>query len=130
VKSLSHAQLKDIFLGKITSWKDVGGADQPILVVAETRGFGTRSNIVASFLDGSEITDKARAMQALVQVTQVVAQAPNAIGYGNAASISAAVAVIPGAEVKQPLGLATRGAPSADVKKLIEVAAKYGAAVK
>ena len=35
VKSLTEAQLKDIFTGKITSWKDVGGADQPILVIAE-----------------------------------------------------------------------------------------------
>jgi len=33
-------------------------------------------------------------------------------------------------EVKQTLGLATKGAPNAAVKKLIEVAAKYGAAVK
>ena len=46
VKSLTEAQLKDIFTGKITSWKDVGGADKPILVVAEAAGFGTRSNIV------------------------------------------------------------------------------------
>jgi phosphate transport system substrate-binding protein len=129
VKALTEAQLKDIFTGKITSWKDVGGADQPIMVVAEAAGFGTRSNIVASLL-GAEITDKARIMQALVQVTQVVGQAPNAIGYGNAASITAAVVVIPGTEVKQELGLATKGAPSADVRKLIAATAKFGATVK
>jgi phosphate transport system substrate-binding protein len=132
VKSLTEAQLKDIFTGKITSWKDVGGADKPILVVAEAAGFGTRSNIVASFLGGAEITDKARIMQALAQVGQVVGQAPDAIGYGNAATIknAGAVAVVPGAEVKQALGLATKGAPNADAKNLIEAAAKYGAALK
>jgi len=132
VKSLTEAQLKDIFTGKITSWKDVGGADKPILVVAEAAGFGTRSNIVASLLGGTEITDKARIMQALAQVGQVVGQAPDAIGYGNAATIkgAGAVAAIPGVEVKQSLGLATKGAPNADVKKLIEATAKYGAAVK
>jgi phosphate transport system substrate-binding protein len=126
VKSLTEAQIKDILLGKITSWKQVGGADQPIMVAAEVEGFGTRSNIVASLLGGTEITDKARTMQALVQVAQVVSQAPNAFGYGNAASITSAVAVIPGTEVKQQLGLATKGAPNADVKKLIEAAAKLG----
>jgi phosphate transport system substrate-binding protein len=126
VKSLTEAQLKDIFAGKITSWKDVGGSDQPILVVAEAPGFGTRSNIVASF--GAEIGDKARIMQALAQVSQVVGQAPNAIGYGNASTITGAVAVIPGTEVKQVLGLATKGAPSPEVKKLIEAAAKIGMA--
>jgi len=41
-----------------------------------------------------------------------------------------AVAVVPGAEVKQALGLATKGAPSADVMDLIEATAKYGAALK
>lgn len=125
VKSLTEAQIKDIFLGKIASWKDVGGADQPIIVVAEAPGFGTRTNVVATLLGGTEITDKVRAMQALVQVAQVVSQAPNAIGYGNTASITDAVAVIPGVEVKQPLGLATKGAPNEDVKKLIEAAAKF-----
>jgi hypothetical protein len=100
------------------------------MVVAEPPGFGTRSNIVVSFLGGEEITDKARVVQALVQVGQVVAQAPNAIGYGNAATIKDGAVTIPGAEVKQALGLATKGAPSDDVKKLIEVAAKYGAQVK
>lgn len=126
VKSLSEAQLKDIFAGKIASWKDVGGADQPILVVAEAPGFGTRSNIVASF--GADISDKARIMQALAQVSQVVSQAPNAIGYGNASTITSAVAVIPGTEVKQVLGLATKGAPNPDAKKFIEAAAKVGTA--
>ena len=129
VKSLTEAQLKDIFTGKITSWKDVGGADQPILVVAEAVGFGTRSNIVASFLGGAEITEKARIMQALAQVSQVVGQAPTAIGYGNASTIASAVVVIPGVEVKQVLGLATKGAPGEDAKKLIEATAKFGLAV-
>jgi phosphate transport system substrate-binding protein len=130
VKTLTDAQIKDIFTGKITSWKEVGGADQPIVVVAEVPGQGTRTNVVTTFLAGSEITDKARAMQALVQVVQVVGQVPNAIGYGNAASITAAVATIPDVEVKQSLGLATKGAPSDDVKKLIAATVKYGASVK
>jgi hypothetical protein len=89
-----------------------------------------RRNTVSTFLGGDEITSKARTMQALVQVAQVVAQAPNAIGYGNAASITDAVAVVPDVVVKQPLGLATKGAPNADVQKLIAATAKYGASVQ
>jgi len=130
VKSLSEGQLKDILTGKITSWKAVGGADQPIMVVAEAPGFGTRSNIVASLLGGQELADQARIMQALVQVVQVVSQAPNALGYGNSASISGAVAVIPGTEVKQVIGFATKGAPSPDAKKFMDAAAKYAGSVK
>jgi phosphate transport system substrate-binding protein len=130
VKSLTDAQLKDIFIGKITSWKDLGGEDLPIVVVAEAAGLGTRSNVVATFLGGTDITEKARTMQALVQVVQVVGQLPTAIGYGNSASITEAVAVIPDAEVKQPIGLATKGAPNADVQKLIAAMAKYSSEVK
>jgi len=128
VKSLTEAQVKDILAGRITSWKEVGGQDQPILVVAEMPGFGTRANIVATLLGGTEITDKARLMQALIQVAQVVGQAPNAIGYGNDASITPAVAVIAGVEVKQAIGFATKGQPSGDAKKLIEAAAKFAGA--
>jgi len=90
--SISTAGFEVAPIGAVTirfiAWKDVGGADPP--------GFGTRSNVVASLLGGSETTDKARTMQALVQVAQVVGQAPNAIGYGNAATIKDGVAVIPG----------------------------------
>jgi phosphate transport system substrate-binding protein len=130
VKSLSAQQVRDILTGKITSWKDVGGGDSPIVVVAETPGLGTRTNIVASFLDGAEITAAARTMQGLVQVVQVVGQVPNAIGYGNAASIKGDVAEIPGIEVRQALGLATKGAPNPDALKLVAAVAKYGSGIK
>ena len=127
---LSEAQLREIFTGKVTSWKEVGGEDAPIVVVAETPGLGTRSNVVVTFLGGVEITSRARTMQALVQLAQVVGQMPNAIGYGNAASITEAVAVVPGVQVAQPVGLATKGAPSADVQKLITALAKFRSDVR
>jgi phosphate transport system substrate-binding protein len=130
VKSLSVAQVRDIFTGKVTSWKDVGGNDAPIVVVAEAPGLGTRTNVEASFLGGEPITANARTMQALVQVIQVAAQMPNAISYGNSASITGNVAVIPNVEVEQRLGLATKGAPSADAQKLTASVAKYGAGMK
>jgi phosphate transport system substrate-binding protein len=129
VKSLTEAQLKDIFTGKIASWKDVGGDDQPIVVVAEAPGFGTRSNIVASLLGGTEITDKARIVLGLAPVAQAVAGAPNAIGYGNGNTIKEGAAIVPGTTVKQVLGVATKGAPNADMAKLIASMAKFGASV-
>ena len=130
VKSLSADQVRDILTGKITSWKQVGGQDAPIVVVAEAPGLGTRTNVEASFLNGQPITAGARTMQALVQVVQVAAQMPNAISYGNSASITGNVTVLPGVEVEQRLGLATKGAPSPDMQKLTAVVAKYGAAMK
>jgi phosphate transport system substrate-binding protein len=127
VKSLTEAQIKDIFTGKITSWKDVGGSDQPIIVVTGAPGLGARSIVVNLFLGGTDIVSGAREVQQLGQIAQVVAQAPTAIGFGNTGSITDAVAVIPGVEAVTPLSLVTRGAPSANAQKLIDAATKVAA---
>lgn len=129
VKDLTEAQLRDIFIGKITSWKDVGGDDQPILVVAGNPGFGTRSTIIAAMLGGVDITDQARTVPYLAQVVKAVSETPFAIGYGNDDTIKEGVKVVSGTTVKQVLGLATKGPPNDDVKKLIASMAKYGASV-
>lgn len=42
VKALSTAQLKAIYAGNITNWKQVGGFDQPIYVISREDGSGTR----------------------------------------------------------------------------------------
>jgi phosphate transport system substrate-binding protein len=127
VKALSQAQLTDIFTGKITSWKDVGGPDLPIMVVTVVPSSGARVLLINQVFGGADITDKARAVQAIIQVVQIVAQAPTAIGYGTGVSINNTVAVIPGTEAKLTLNLVTKGAPTPDMKKFIEATAKYGA---
>lgn len=42
VKSLTLSQVKDIYTGKITNWKEVGGKDSQIVVVSREDGSGTR----------------------------------------------------------------------------------------
>lgn len=41
VKGLTEQQLQDIYMGKITNWKDVGGADKAIVVVSRDSASGT-----------------------------------------------------------------------------------------
>ena len=43
VDNLSMQQLKDIYSGKITNWKDVGGANRPINVVQRNKGSGSQT---------------------------------------------------------------------------------------
>ena len=40
-KSLTTEQLKDIYLGKITNWKEIGGADKKIVVLSRDSSSGT-----------------------------------------------------------------------------------------
>lgn len=42
VTDLTKDQIKDIFEGTVTNWSEVGGADQPIIVVSREDGSGTR----------------------------------------------------------------------------------------
>lgn len=54
VKSLTKQQIGDIFSGKITNWKDLGGADQAINVVNRTKSSGTRATFKATVLGTAE----------------------------------------------------------------------------
>jgi phosphate transport system substrate-binding protein len=121
---LTSAQVKDIFSGKLKNWKEVGGSDSAILVVAEAAGNGTRTVVESVFLKG-EIAASARIMTTLQQAADVVKQAPNAIGYGNASSITPAVTVVSGVDIAQPLALVTKGAPSATAAKVISAIAEF-----
>ena len=53
VFNLSTAQLAGIFRGTITNWRQVGGADLPISIVARTSGSGTRHTFDAKVLGGA-----------------------------------------------------------------------------
>ena len=46
VNDLSLKQLRDIYTGKITNWKEVGGDDAAITVVSREPGSGTREAFV------------------------------------------------------------------------------------
>lgn len=80
VTDLTTAQIRDIFNGNITNWKELGGADAPITVVSREAGSGTRSSF-------EEIVDSIRLKKdALIQdsngtIRETVANDPNAIGY-------------------------------------------------
>lgn len=87
---LTLEQIKDIYTGKITNWKDVGGDDKPITVVSREEGSGTRGAFteitgVLEKDDAGNETDKTT-KDALVQpstgaVKETVAKTPDSIGY-------------------------------------------------
>ncbi len=82
VKDLTMEQIKDIYTGKITNWKEVGGYDSPVVVVSREDGSGTRDafqGIVGFKPEGltkdSQISDGSGNIKSLVERNK------NTIGY-------------------------------------------------
>ncbi|GBG97053.1 PstS family phosphate ABC transporter substrate-binding protein [Lactococcus termiticola] len=80
VENLTSKQLTDIFTGKITNWKEVGGDDQKITVVGRTAGSGTRVNFDKLALGGATEVD-GPTQDASGSVVTLVGQTPGAISY-------------------------------------------------
>lgn len=127
VKLLTNAQLTDVFAGKIKNWKEIGGADQPIVIVAAQPGDGLRSMVESALLKGSSLPGNTRAMPNATQVAKIVSQLAGAIGIVAPASIDNSVAELRGDKpIVQPLILVTMGDETVDIKQVIEAAARAG----
>jgi len=57
VSNLTSAQIKDIFSGKVTNWKAVGGPDKEILLIHRTAGSGTRATFEKTVLGGDKASE-------------------------------------------------------------------------
>jgi phosphate transport system substrate-binding protein len=81
VKNLSKKQIQDIFSGKVTNWKDVGGADQKIVVVNRPRNSGTRAVFTKTLMGGVAISESGLTEDATGTVVSIVKQTPGTISY-------------------------------------------------
>ena len=80
VTELTMAQLRDIFLGKITNWQKVGGKNQEIVILNRAAGSGTRGTFEKWVLDGKTAM-RAQEQDSSGMVRQIVADTPGAISY-------------------------------------------------
>lgn len=82
VDSLTKQQLVDIFTGKITNWKDVGGDDMNIVIINRPTSSGTRATFKKYALDGKdEAAGKALTEDSSGTVLKAVADTEGAISY-------------------------------------------------
>jgi len=84
VKELSVKQLGDIFSGKITNWKEVGGADQAIKLYGRENSSGTYVFFQENVVKG-DYAPSCQTLPGTAAVVNAVKKDPNAIGYGGAA---------------------------------------------
>jgi len=79
VVGLTTDEVADIYNGKITNWKEVGGPDKEIFVVERQEGSGTRDTFMDAL--GLDSTNADSAQQENSDVKSSVKTADNAIGY-------------------------------------------------
>jgi len=83
VNDLSRAQLRQIFAGDVTNWKDVGGADRSIRVITREEGSGTREAFVKLVMGHARISRRALTQESNGAVMELVKHDPAAIGYAS-----------------------------------------------
>ena len=86
VKSLTQQQLKDIYAGKITNWKDVGGEDLDIVAFQRGEDSGSQTLFKKLLIQGGELMDPPTelapaAMGELVDSIAAYNNSANAIGF-------------------------------------------------
>jgi phosphate transport system substrate-binding protein len=124
VGALTKAQLKDLFSGKVKSWKEVGGPDVPVKVFLSSPGSGTRATFQKLALDGAEFspaaTDFRTSLAAIAEVAKdkggIAVAGPSLLD--DARSPNLKIAQTP--PIERPVGLVTVGKPSEPAQKVID----------
>jgi len=82
VSDLKVEQVRDIYLGKITNWKELGGPDTKITVVTRETGSGSRGAFEELVMGkGNEILASALVQDSQGAVRQMVSSDASAVGY-------------------------------------------------
>ena len=134
VNSLTARQYANIFSGRTTNWKEVGGRERPITIIGRTFSSGSRAAITALVMKGEKITDNQIILDSNGAVRAAVGTTPGAIGYVDAAYVDDSVKelaydnekysvsnVLAGKYPVYALGrLYTRGEPQGAVKDFLD----------
>ena len=86
VSDLTLEQIAEIYTGRITNWKDLGGNDAEIVLIGREDGSGTRDGF-ETITGTSDACQYRQELTSTGDVITTVAQNPDAIGYASLASI-------------------------------------------
>jgi phosphate transport system substrate-binding protein len=133
VESLTVEQLRGIYLGDIRNWREVGGKDAPIVLYSRENSSGTYVFVKEHLLGNEDFPPEAQTLPGTAAVVNAVSKERNGIGYGGGAYAKGVKelriegiaptkeAVLSGKyPLSRPLFVYTRGAPSGEVKELID----------
>ncbi len=134
IKNLTVQQVKDIYTGKISNWKDLGGPSMPIVVISRDVSSGTFEVFNELVLSGSKAIDGALMLASNNAVVSTIASTPGAIGYAGLGYVTETVKavtidnVMPSKQtiqnksypISRTLHMYTNGAPKGLVKQYID----------
>lgn len=134
VSTLSTEDIKNIYIGNIKNWQELGGDDAPITIISREEGSGTRDAFSEIVLNKEDIVKDAIIQNSTGAVKTGVAGDKNAIGYISMAKVDQAVKAlrVDGAEanednvkngsykVQRPFLYITNGEPQGLSKAFIE----------
>ncbi len=134
VQGLTIDQLSQIYQGKITNWKEVGGDNLTIIVVSRDSSSGTFESWGHLVLNNARVTPKAQLQASNGAVVQAVSKNRYAIGYiglgylntsvkaltVNGITASAKTALSKEYPVARPLYMYTNGQPAGEVANFLK----------
>ena len=134
VQGLTIDQLSQIYQGKITNWKEVGGDNLTIVVVSRDSSSGTFESWGHLVLNNARVTPRAQLQASSGAVVQAVSTNRYAIGYiglgylntsvkgltVNGITASAKTALSKEYPVARPLYMYTSGQPAAEVANFLK----------
>ena len=85
IESLTIPQLKKIFRGQTTNWKDVGGDDREIVLYSRENNSGTYAYFKEHVLDNDDFAATAQTLPGTAAVINAISKDPAGIGYGGIA---------------------------------------------
>ena len=85
---LSLSQVRDIFTGKITNWKTVGGPALPITLFSlDLQSSGTAEVLKEKVLAGEEFSPTVQEVESTTESIRQVAKTPGGIGFATASEV-------------------------------------------
>ena len=79
--NLTMTQLKDIYMGKIKNWKDIGGPDRLVVVISRDTSSGTYEVWYKKVMKKERVFPRALLQASNGAIVQAIAHNKNAIGY-------------------------------------------------
>ncbi len=120
IAALSKDQLQGLFTGKTQNWKEVGGPDIAVTVISGSEMPGTYSVFQKQVMDGEKYSTKAVAATKSMDVKAKVIATRGALGLAPLSLADSAVGTPQIPEVGRPITLITKGAPNAQVLKMLD----------